>query len=196
MDVLLTALDALIVVARQAVFVIAVASFVVFAVDWLVRTRRINPFNPVARFYRHAVHPITLPIERRVVRAGGVPSSAPWWTLVGVVVGGILLIVLLQFVRSLFASALIAMVSGGAGLVYLIISWTFGILQIAVLLRVVSSWLHLPEWKWWLRWSVVLSEPILRPLRRVIPPFGMMDVTPIVAWFALRIIESILLHAL
>jgi uncharacterized protein YggT (Ycf19 family) len=31
-------------------------------------------------------------------------------------------------------------------------------------------------------------------LRRIIPPFGMMDVTPIVAWFGLQIIEGLLLR--
>lgn len=190
------AFDALIYIVRQVVFVVAVIAFLVFAIDWLVRTRRISPFNPVARFYRRVVHPVTLPVERRVVRAGGLPTSAPWWTLVGVVVGGILLIVLLGFVRSLLYTAAIAATSGAAGVYYLLISWTFGILQAAVLVRVISSWLHLPEWKWWLRWSVVLSEPILRPLRRIIPPFGMIDVTPIVAWFALRILEGLLLGAL
>jgi uncharacterized protein YggT (Ycf19 family) len=30
---------------------------------------------------------------------------------------------------------------------------------------------------------------MLRPLRRVIPTVGMLDVTPIVAWFALQIAE-------
>jgi YggT family protein len=190
------AFDALIYIVRQVVFVVAVIAFLVFAIDWLVRTRRISPFNPVARFYRRVVHPVTLPVERRVVRAGGLPASAPWWTLVGVVVGGILLIVLLGFVRSLLYTAAIAATSGAAGVYYLLISWIFGILQAAVLVRVISSWLHLPEWKWWLRWSVVLSEPILRPLRRIIPPFGMIDVTPIVAWFALRILEGLLLGAL
>lgn len=189
------AFDALLFVVRRVVFVVAIVAFVIFAVDWLVRTRRISPFNPIARFYRRTVHPLTLPVERRIVRAGGLPTSAPWWTLVGLVVGGILLIVLLGFVQSLLYTAATAATAGGAGIYYLVISWTFGILQAAVLLRVLSSWLHLPEWKWWLRWSVVLSEPILRPLRRIIPPFGMIDVTPIVAWFALRIIEGLLLHA-
>lgn len=196
MPAFLTAFDVVIAVVRQAVFVIAAVALVVFGIDWLVRTRRINPFNPIARFYRRAFHPMMLPVERRIVRAGGMPTSAPWWTLVGVVVGGILLIVLLGFVRSVVASALIATTAGSAGIYYLLISWTFGILQAAVLVRVISSWLRLPEWKWWLRWSVVLSEPILRPLRRIIPPFGMMDVTPIVAWFALRIIEGLLLRGL
>jgi YggT family protein len=74
----------------------------------------------------------------------------------------------------------------------LIVTWVFGILQLALLVRVIASWFRLSEWKPWIRWAVVLTEPILRPLRRVIPPFGMIDVTPLVAWLALRIIESLL----
>ena len=42
----------------------------------------------------------------------------------------------------------------------------------------------------WVRWSFVLTEPILRPLRKIIPPLGMIDITPIVAYFLLRLLQS------
>jgi YggT family protein len=37
-----------------------------------------------------------------------------------------------------------------------------------------------------------LSEPLLRPLRRLIPPFRSIDLSPIVAFVALLILEGIL----
>jgi YggT family protein len=37
-----------------------------------------------------------------------------------------------------------------------------------------------------------LSEPILAPLRRVVPNLGGLDITPILAYFLLSITESIL----
>ena len=60
------------------------------AFDWAVRTRRINPFSRTARFFRGRIEPMMAPVERVVVRSGGVPSTAPWWALAAVVVGGIL----------------------------------------------------------------------------------------------------------
>jgi YggT family protein len=36
------------------------------------------------------------------------------------------------------------------------------------------------------RWSYRLTEPILGPLRRVLPPLGMFDLSPIVAWLLLE----------
>lgn len=193
MDTFLFAFDAVIRVVRIAVFVIAIVATIVFLVDWLVRTRRINPFHPVARKFRQAVQPILLPIEQRVVRSGGLPTSAPWWALVVVVLSGILLIVALQFIRGEIILAARYGALGARGIYYLIVNWVVGILQLALLVRVIASWLRLSEWKPWIRWAVVLTEPILRPLRRVVPPLGMIDVTPLVAYFVLWLVKGLLL---
>ena len=41
-----------------------------------------------------------------------------------------------------------------------------------------------------------MTEPILGPLRRVIPPFGMFDLTPMVALILLQVLRRFLLSAL
>ena len=181
---------------RLLLFTLACVLFVLFAVDWLVRTRRINPFGPVARFFRKAVDPLIMPVERRIVRAGGTPASAPWWTLVAVVVGGILLILALQFVRDLLVSTIASASRGPRGLYVLLVSWTFGILQIALIVRIIASWIRLNPYGRWIRWSYSLTEWLLRPLRSVIPPFGMIDLTPIVAYFILVLLESFFMRRL
>jgi YggT family protein len=195
-DPLITGLQQAIDVLRKAFFIAAALLFVVFLVDWLVRTRRINPFNPVARFFRRSVEPVIQPIERQVVRRGRLPSEAPWWALVVVVVGGILILVLLQAMVGYVAQARSAAGAGPRGMIALIVSWAFGILQIALLVRVILSWIRVSEFRWWVRWAVTLTEPILRPLRRVIPPLGMFDLTPLIAWFAIGIVQGIVVRAI
>jgi YggT family protein len=175
--------------------IVAVAVAVVALIDWLVRTRKINPFNPVARFFRRVVDPLIAPMERRVVRAGGMPQSAPWWTLVAVVVGGIVVLGLLRFVHAQLAGAAFA-ASTGRGLAFLLLHYTFSLLRAALIVRVISSWFRISPYSSWVRWSFALSEPILRPLRGVIPPFGMIDVTPIIAYFALGIVEFLVMALL
>ncbi|MCC6431404.1 MAG: YggT family protein, partial [Gemmatimonadaceae bacterium] len=62
--------------------------------------------------------------------------------------------------------------------------------------RVISSWVGgSPYSKWW-RWSFVLTEPILAPLRRVVPTIGMFDITIIVAYFGLKLLESVIVSAI
>ncbi|HJU65848.1 MAG TPA: YggT family protein [Gemmatimonadaceae bacterium] len=196
MEAFLVTFDGLIAFLRVALFAVAAVLFVVFAIDWLVRTRRINPFSPVARFFRRTVHPVVTPIERRVVRAGGMPTSAPWWALVVAVVSGILILLLLQYVRDQVGALTLASGYGARGVIALIVSWLFGILQIALLVRVIASWFRVSEYSKWIRWAVVITEPIIRPLRRVIPPLGMIDITPLVAWLALSLIKSVVVGSI
>jgi YggT family protein len=163
----------------------------VAVMDWLVRTRRVGPFSAVARFFRKYVDPLLAPVERRVVRAGGMPASAPWWALAAVVVGGILLLALVDFIGGLVADASRGFAGGPAGIVRLIVFWGFALLQIAIMVRVIASWLPVNQYSPWLRWSYTLSEPILRPLRNVIPTIASIDITPIVAFFGIGILESL-----
>jgi YggT family protein len=193
----LAALDAMLGVFRIVVFIVAAAALVIFGIDWLVRTRRLNPFGAVARFFRRVVDPLIVPVERRVVRAGGLPASAPWWALVVVVLGGLVLLALLEFIRGQVAFAAAAGGAGARGLVAVLITWTFGILQLALIVRVISSWVRLSEFSRWVRWTIPLTEWMLRPLRNLIPPLaGTIDLSPLVAFLLLAVARWLLLGLL
>jgi YggT family protein len=168
----------------------AVVVALIATIDWLVRTRRVSPFGPLARFFRQHIDPLLEPVERRVVRAGGQPANAPWWALAATVVLGIVLLALLDFVGGLVADVMVGVSEGPGGLVRLLIFWTFTVLRIAILVRVIASWLPVGPYSPWIRWSFTLTEPILRPLRRIIPPFRQIDLTPLIAFFALGLLES------
>ena len=192
METFLAGADAVTQILRTALLSIAVVFGAICVLDWAVRTRKISPFNAVARFCRSSVDPFISPIERTVVRAGGAPASAPLWALAAVVIGGILLLTLLDLVKLEVIRSIIASQEGAAGIFHLLVSWTFTILKLALIVRVVSSWLPISPYSGWIRWSYALSEPILAPMRRIVPGMGGIDFTPIIAYFVLNIVESIL----
>ena len=47
---------------RVGLFYAGILVAVICLFDWAVRTRRINPFNRVARFFRESVDPLMLPV--------------------------------------------------------------------------------------------------------------------------------------
>src|SRR6266480_5176196 len=192
METFLAGADAVIQVLRTALLSLAVVFAVICLLDWAVRTRKISPFTAVARFCRSTVDPIIAPIERRVVRAGGSPASAALWALVAVVVGGILLLTLFDIIRLEVVRSIIASQEGTAGIFHLLVSWTFTILKAAIVVRVISSWLPISPYSPWVRWSYRLSEPILAPFRRIIPTLGGLDLSPIVAYIVLNVVEGLL----
>jgi YggT family protein len=79
-----------------------------------------------------------------------------------------------------------------------LVSLVFSVLQLAILGRILLSWVDpspfpdnaLKRVLW------ALTEPVLAPLRRVIPPVGMFDVTPMVALIVLMVVEQLLLALL
>jgi len=177
---------------RVILFYMGVFVAVLCAIDWAVRTRRVNPFSKVARFFRANIDPILAPIERVIVRSGGVPSAAAWWGLLAFVVLAILLIMLLQFIGDiLFQMVTMRQDPGSAWRV--IASWVISLLSLALLVRVLSSWLPVSPQSRWIRWSYVLTDWMIRPLQTIVPRVGMFDITPIIAWLLLRLIGGFIL---
>jgi YggT family protein len=116
------------------------------------------------------------------------------------VIAAMLVLAAMQMLASLLAQAAMA-TTGGAGVMLLLaVRWTFGFFTFALLVRVISSWVPSLGASRWLRWSYGATEWMLRPLRGLIPSLGVIDITPIVAYFALQLleylVETILLAAL
>ena len=112
-----------------------------------------------------------------------------------VVVVGVILLSLAEFLLSQISFVAYSVGHGPAGVYHLAVSWIIALLQLAIIVRVVLSWIPPRPGAWYARWSFRLTEPFLGPLRRLVPSIGGMDITPIIAWFGLTLVES-LLHRL
>jgi len=155
-----------------------------------VQARQINPFGRLARAIRALTDPPLRPLERRILRAGGNPQSAPWWLLGGVVFGGIVAIQLAQWIAGQAAALAGAASAGPRFALAIVVDWAFRLVILALVVRVVGSWLGATRYTPWMRPFAWLTEWLLAPLRRIVPPLGMFDVTPIVAWFLLELLRG------
>ncbi|MGQ9584224.1 MAG: YggT family protein [Anaerolineae bacterium] len=83
-------------------------------------------------------------------------------------------------------------------MLYLInlISYLFNLWSFALLARVFLSWFNFNPYHPVVRFLNLLTEPILAPLRRVIPPLGAIDITPIVAILLVQLLERVVVTAL
>ena len=176
---------------RAGLFWVAVVAAILCFVDWAARTRRISPFGPLARFFRTSIDPRLTTVERLVLRAGGRPSMTPWWSLVAGIVAALIVIALLEFVGGI-AEQLGTAAAMPQIIPKLLLSWAFAILKLALIVRVVASWFPAMARAWWARWSFVLTEWMLAPLRRLVPSVGMIDITPLVAWVLLLVLQWLL----
>jgi YggT family protein len=161
-----------------------------------VQRRTISPFGRAARLIRRVTDRLLAPFERRILRAGGNPQSAPWWLIGTAIVGGILVVTVVEWLIGQLVRVAGA-ASGGAGsLVVLLVDWTLSLLMLALVVRVIGSWIGASRYGGWMRPFVALTEWFLAPLRRALPAFGPFDLSPLVAWFLLSLLRSFLLRSL
>lgn len=76
------------------------------------------------------------------------------------------------------------------------VSLLFNILTLAILARVLLSWFQLSPNNPLIAILNEITEPILGPLRRVVPPLGMIDITPIVAMILLNVLQNAVMWSL
>ena len=68
----------------------------------------------------------------------------------------------------------------------------FTLLNLAILARVLLSWVRVNPYHPAVELLYRITEPILAPLRRVIPSIGMVDISPVIALILLQIIQEVL----
>jgi YggT family protein len=182
--------------ARIFVVVALAYATVVALTHWGVRSRRITPFGAWPRFIRRASDPVLLPLERRIIRAGGSPQDAPLW-LVGIVIaGGLLLLTLVHWLAGFVATVGILTASGPRAWGRFLVSGLFTVLMIALFVRVISSWFGISPYGRWMRPIFALTDWIIEPIRRILPPLGMIDFSPLVAWLVLSVARNFVLSLL
>jgi len=69
-------------------------------------------------------------------------------------------------------------------------------LNIAILARILLTWIPIDPFHPIVRILNQITEPILGPARRIIPPIGGIDFSPIIVLFLLSIVERLLLNFL
>ncbi len=79
---------------------------------------------------------------------------------------------------------------------YRFIDLLFNILIFAIVGRALLSWFNVGPSNPIGRILYEITEPILGPMRRVIPMIGMLDISPIVAILLLSFMQSLILQAL
>lgn len=181
--------------ARDGLGVVLFAGAALALVAWLERSRRINAFGPLARLARSVADPLLRPVERVMVRFGRPRVEAPWWGLLALLVLSATLVGLIGYLAAIVGSVHVASVRGPRGFLRLGASTAFIVLEVALIARVVMSWVGGTYTRLG-RLATTLTEWMLAPLRRVLPRIGVVDISPVVAWFGLSLLSGLVLRAL
>jgi len=78
----------------------------------------------------------------------------------------------------------------------IIINAIFTIFYLAILARVIFSWTRVPLSNPIARLAFQITEPVLAPIRRIVPPMAGLDFSPLIAWIGGEILRQLILRVL
>lgn len=81
-------------------------------------------------------------------------------------------------------------------ILHMVVEIGISLILLAMLARVILSWFRIDERYAFVRFIAKLTDPFLEPVRRIIRPVGVMDMSYIVVWFLLQTMQILLLQAL
>ena len=72
----------------------------------------------------------------------------------------------------------------------------FQVYSLMLFVRILGSWVPDFQGTRFMRFIAFYTDPYLNLFRRIIPPLGMLDISPIFAFLALQILQTILMGML
>jgi YggT family protein len=178
---------------RTIVVIALLYACLVALTHWAVRTRRLNAFGAWPRLIRRTSDPLLNPLERRIVRAGSSPQDAPLWLIGIVILGGLILLSLTRWLLGAIFQLQDLASAGPRAWLHAVIGISFSVVMAALFIRVVASWFSISRYRRWMRPVFVLTDWLVEPIHRVLPPVGMFDLSPLVAWLILWVVRGFLL---
>ena len=183
-------------VVRSAALLAVVAALVAGLTHWGVRRRLLPPFGWWPRFVRAWSDPVMRPIERRLLASGGNPQDAPLW-LIGVALAfGLLAIAATRWVLGTIVLLQSMQNAGADAWLRLGVAAVTSVLSLALIVRVIGSWLGVGRYNRWMRPMYYLTDWLVEPIRRRLPGLGGLDLSPLLAYLLILIVRSVLLNLL
>jgi YggT family protein len=177
---------------------IAIAAVILLMIIRLIADAMdLNPFAWMSRTIRRLSDGLVMPV-RGGLRAFGVePKFAP---LVVILISILLGFFLLQLVSTIFTTIVGVMDSAQRGAFFWVIGFIlYGLISIyslLIIIRIIFSWGMLSYTNRIMRFLVDVTEPLLGPLRRVVPLLGRFDISPIVALLILWLFQAAIMGTL
>ena len=154
----------------------------------LLQWVRADFYNPLSQFIVKATQPVLAPMRRTLPTIGGIDLAC------------VLFLVVLQFAELWMITGILGHRAPAAALLVLsvaeLIQLAIYVFLFSILIQVIMSWINPHSYNPLLGILYSLNEPLLAPARRIVPPIGGLDLSPIAVMVALQLAGILLVGPL
>ncbi|HLL16706.1 MAG TPA: YggT family protein [Pyrinomonadaceae bacterium] len=175
----------------MAIVGLIVAAIILMLLRLALNYADLNPFSRPVLMVRNVTDPFISPVRRALVGFGFSPNMAPLVTILIVILVGYLTLELAGDVLiTLNGIVVFAGLGRPVALVGALLYGFLGIYSMLILIRIIFSWGMVGLSNPVMRFLVRATDPLLLPLRRIIPPLGFFDISPIVAFLLIWLFQA------
>ncbi len=150
----------------------------------------LNPFSRPVLFVRQWTDPFVNPVRRALVGFGFNANFAPLVTiLIAILLGWLAQQLAVSVIGTTFNVIASALQRRPVLLVGYLLHGLLDIYLLLIFARIIFSWGQVSYANRIMRFLIRTTEPLLGPLRRIVPPLGFMDISPIVAYFIIKLFQ-------
>ena len=157
----------------------------VIMLRFLLQWAKADFYNPMSQFLVKATSPVLRPLRRVIPGFGGLDIAS----IVLMLALQMLALTISLMLRDAIEGPVYIAIMATAELVNLLIN----VFIFAIVIQVILSWVSPGAYNPITGLIHSLTEPVMRPARRILPPFSGLDLSPILALIALQVIKMLLM---
>jgi YggT family protein len=151
-----------------------------------------NPFGWTSQTIRRLTDPLIGPVRRALVRAGVDSKYSPLVAILVTILLGWFALHIVSAVTMTLDGILRSLIAHAMGpFIGYLLNGLLSLYILLIFLRVIFSWVNVSYSHRWMRLLVMVTEPLLGPLRRAIPLVGSFDVSPILALLIVQVLQHL-----
>lgn len=187
----------MLIISRIYLFVSWAVTLLILGIILLVILRLVanqldlNPFGFVSITLRRLTEPLIAPVKRILINLSVDPKYAPLVTILITILLGWFVLQLVANVANMIAGILLSSQSAALGpLVGYVLYGMLAFYSLLIFIRIIFSWVMVSYSNRVMRFLVNTTEPLMGPLRRIVPPVGRFDISPIVAFIIIWVFQA------
>jgi YggT family protein len=180
-----------------AVIAVIVGIIAVVLVRLLANQLNPNPFGRTSLTIRRLTDPLISPMRRALIGFGVDPKYAPLVTILITILLGWFSLQLVSSIANTAAGIIVSLDKHAwVPIIGYVLYGLLSFYSLLIFIRVIFSWVTVSYSNRLMRFLVNATEPLLGPLRRMVPLIGGFDISPIVAFLIVWLLQGAIVGTL
>lgn len=155
---------------------------------FLLQLARADFYNPITQFVVRATNPLLVPLRRVIPGWGGIDGAS---LVLAILIQTLVFVFILLALGQGFAINILTLLAWSVvtvlGLIVKIYFWS-------LLAVIILSWIAPTNPHPAIQLLMQITEPVMKPFRKILPPMGGLDLSPILVFLVLNAVSLLVNH--